>query len=207
MSVPYLSNQFDTTDNKLLQRAQVNSQESWRVLIEAYTPLVYQIARKCGLQPSDASDVTQNVLMELTRSLGNFHRRNHGSFRKWLRVVTTSKVNNYFIKQKSLAEADQKHALFSNLNGVSLPPPTEAEHTEENPQPLTDRQFKVQMVLNQVQGQVSAKTWQAFELMIAEVSSSEEIGLQLGMTADAVRMAKRRVLKRFQDLWEEQPQQ
>jgi RNA polymerase sigma-70 factor (ECF subfamily) len=170
-------------------------------------PLIYQLVRKSGLQPTDAADVTQNVLLELTKSLGEFNRQNRGSFRKWLKVVTTNKVNDFFRKQQSVGNSDKLHAALNNKNGVSLPPPTEDEHAANNSPPLNERQIMVQMVLNQVKEQVSEKTWQAFQLMSSEALTSEEIGRQLGMTAEAARMAKVRVLKKIQDRYEGTQQQ
>jgi DNA-directed RNA polymerase specialized sigma24 family protein len=119
-SSPDSSNSMDSTDNHLIQRAQVNSQESWRVLVESYTPLVYQMVRKSGLQPTDAADVTQNVLLELTKSLGEFNRQNRGSFRKWLKIVTTNKVKDFFRKQQSVGKSDKLHAALIRSLGRAI---------------------------------------------------------------------------------------
>lgn len=73
-------------DDAALVRACLAGQPgSWETLVRAYAPLVYTIARRAGLAPDDAEDVSQTVFTSLLTSLATL--RDGQSVSKWLIVV------------------------------------------------------------------------------------------------------------------------
>ena len=86
-----------STSHSLIERAQRADHGAWEKLTRLYSPVVYDWARKSGLQPDDASDVMQNVFQTLTSNLGRFERRNGSdSFRGWLYTITKNKIRDHF---------------------------------------------------------------------------------------------------------------
>src|SRR5262249_61315852 len=75
-----------TTHSSLLLRLRdVRDEEAWGHCVRLYAPLVYQYARRHGLQDADSADVTQEVLRALMNDAGRLeviHRQ--GSLRSWL---------------------------------------------------------------------------------------------------------------------------
>ena len=67
--------------------------------------------------------------------------------------------------------------------------------------PQTDTEAELQFILEQVKTEVSPTTWNAFEMLISGSWTSVEIGTELGMSPDSVRMAKKRVLDKIQAYW------
>src|SRR6266849_3626698 len=67
--------------------------ESWRRLVDLYTPLIQGWLRRLAVPPSDADDLTQEVMTVLVRELPQFkHNQQRGAFRNWLRTVTVNRL-------------------------------------------------------------------------------------------------------------------
>src|ERR1700730_12188334 len=64
---------------------------AWARFVELYTPLLYDWARRAGLQQADAADLVQEVLVLLFQKLPEFTYDRQRSFRGWLRTVTLNK--------------------------------------------------------------------------------------------------------------------
>src|SRR5690242_20425775 len=78
-----------TTPVSLLERVrQPTDQEAWSRFVQLYTPLIFYWGRRCGLQPDDSADLTQEVFATLVQKLPGFTYEQHKSFRSWLRSVT-----------------------------------------------------------------------------------------------------------------------
>ncbi|QDU80086.1 ECF RNA polymerase sigma factor SigE [Polystyrenella longa] len=176
-----------STDSQLIRGAQAEYDHSWSMLVETYAPLVYQTARKTGLQPDDASDITQDVLLQVYRSLSDFQPRNRGSFRKWIKVITRNKIVDLCRKQHLEVNLRELDELETRVH----------PRKESNSVFLNKRLAGIREIIAQVRETVSEKSWQAFESMLSEVETSEEIGQRLGMSDAAVRLAKHRILAQF----------
>ena len=44
-------------------------QEAWETFVEIYQPVVYRVGIQKGLQPADAEDVTQKVLISVSQAV------------------------------------------------------------------------------------------------------------------------------------------
>src|ERR1700722_19034103 len=73
----------------LLTRLQQDpsDQTSWDKFVERYGRHIYRWCRQWKLQDADAEDVTQDILMKLTRKLRAFAYNPSRSFRGWLKTV------------------------------------------------------------------------------------------------------------------------
>lgn len=78
-----------TTPPSLLERLrQPADPTAWQQFVDWYTPLLYDWARRLGLQDPDAADLLQDVFLALFRKLPEFHYNPQKSFRAWLHTVT-----------------------------------------------------------------------------------------------------------------------
>src|SRR5438128_2400824 len=82
------------TSFSLLDRLRLQPDaESWRRLVDLYTPLIQGWLRRHGVPPADADDLTQDVMAVLVRELPQFkHNQQRGAFRHWLRAVTINRL-------------------------------------------------------------------------------------------------------------------
>src|SRR4051812_42811648 len=78
-----------TTSPTLLGRLarMPTDQGAWGEFVARYGPQIYGWCRRWGLQEADAQDVTQNILLELSRQMSRFRYNAAGSFRGWLKTI------------------------------------------------------------------------------------------------------------------------
>src|SRR5712671_2205965 len=67
--------------------------ESWRRLVDLYTPLIQGWLRRHAVPAADADDLTQEVMSVVVRELPQFkHNQQRGAFRNWLRTITVNRL-------------------------------------------------------------------------------------------------------------------
>ncbi|MEM7313576.1 MAG: sigma-70 family RNA polymerase sigma factor, partial [Planctomycetota bacterium] len=79
---------------------------SWGTFVQIYSPFVYSIGRRYGLQDADACDLVQEVMREVAGSIGRFDANSAaGKFRGWLSLVTRRTLSRMLKKnQKAIAK-------------------------------------------------------------------------------------------------------
>lgn len=186
-----------TTRASLLLRLQdKRDEQTWREFVALYSPLIYGLARRQGLQDADAVDVTQEVLGVVARSIGRFsYDANRGSFRGWLFTLTRHELCDWHARQRSavIGKGGQEEATDSETPEPALD--DFAEHWEQ--------EFERHVFLRaseKVRGEVRESTWQAFWRTTAGGESGRDVAHALGMTVAAVYLAKARVLTRLREL-------
>ena len=91
---------MDSTSASLLRRLRQPDQEAaWQRFVDLYAPLVYHWSRSQGLNPTDASDLVQEVLAILVTKLPEFEYDPTQRFRGWLRTVTVNKARDFQRRQ------------------------------------------------------------------------------------------------------------
>jgi RNA polymerase sigma-70 factor (ECF subfamily) len=86
------------TPISLLERLRLRPDaDSWRRLVDLYTPLIVGWLRAhSSLQVSDVEDLTQEVQAVLVRELPQVrHDLQPGAFRRWLRTVTVNWLGTF----------------------------------------------------------------------------------------------------------------
>ncbi|MEM7317065.1 MAG: sigma-70 family RNA polymerase sigma factor, partial [Planctomycetota bacterium] len=73
----------------MLQRLRDQSadESTWDQFVERYGRKIHRWCRSWGLQEVDAEDVTQNVLLALSKQMKTFEYNANGRFRSWLKTV------------------------------------------------------------------------------------------------------------------------
>jgi RNA polymerase sigma-70 factor (ECF subfamily) len=177
-----------TTSVSLLQRLrQVPDAEAWERFVRLYTPLLFYWARRLGLQDNDAADLVQDVLVILVRKLPEFQYQPGRSFRGWMRTVL---MNKWHDQPRRAAAAP----LDSDVQPLA---PADAEALEEREYRL----YVVGQALRMMAADFEPGTWQACWETVVCGRPAAEVALELGISANAVYLAKARVLSRLrQDL-------
>ncbi len=167
---------------------------AWVEFCAIYEPTTYRIARKYGLQDADAREVTQEVLLLVSRKIQAFDVSRDGRFRGWLACIARNAAVDLLRRRKSPAVggSDFTRRLSEVPNQISNRDSDEFE-TEARRQ-----QFR--WAADQVRHLVNAKTWQAFWLSAVEGKPGEQVAKQLGMTVGAVYVARCRTLARVKSL-------
>jgi RNA polymerase sigma-70 factor (ECF subfamily) len=154
-------------------------------------PLIQRwLGRVPGLG-DEAADLAQEVLVVILSKVPRFDRRREGSFRAWLRKVTVNKVRTYRRQRQrrpvvGLDPADGFLEQLSDPNG-DLARDWDRDH---------DRHV-VEKLLAVVQPDFNRVTCTAFQRFGLQGESAAVVGGDLGLSENAVILAKSRVLGRL----------
>jgi RNA polymerase sigma-70 factor, ECF subfamily len=174
-----------TPASLLLRLKEPKNHIAWDRFVRLYTPLLLYWSRRAGLSESDAADVVQEVFFILVRKLPTFEYDPSKSFRAWLRTVLTNAWRN--LRRKKTAEP------FGTLD--ALPPATSDDLLE-----LEEAEYRRHLVARAValmQAEFQPKTWQACWELTVMGRSGDEVARDLGLSLNAVYLAKSRVLSRL----------
>src|SRR5881296_1121757 len=96
-----------------------DDQESWREFFDLYWKLIYGVALKSDLTPSEAQDVVQETIISVCKNIGKFKADPaHGSFKGWLLKLTRWRILDQ-IRKRPREEVARAHKTVRNQNGSS----------------------------------------------------------------------------------------
>lgn len=185
-----------STPVSLLKRLRVAKPDDaeWRRLHDIYLPLVrLWLGRVPGLG-DESSDLAQEVLIVVVRELPRFDRQREGSFRAWLRQVTVNRARAFSRQRRprpASAIDDQSEIFLAKLQDPAseLTKQWDREHDEH----------VLRKLLATTEPCFTAKTWRAFLGLAIEGQPASKVAAELGLTENAVLIAKSRVLKKLRD--------
>jgi RNA polymerase sigma-70 factor (ECF subfamily) len=188
--------QHSATSLTLLQRIRDGDSSGWRRVVDLYSPLVYHWCRRWGVEGADADDVLQEVFHAAAQGIAGFRREREGdTFRGWLRAITRFKALAFQrgrAQHPGPAGGSDAWRLLQELPAAD-PPAAEDAEEEDQLSVLYHRALEL------LRGEFEPRTWQAFWRTTIDDQPSADVGAELGMTANAVRMAKSRVLRRLRE--------
>lgn len=164
------------------------NQAAWQEFVRRYRPLIYGFCVGWQLQPADAEDLTQAVLLRLVEKMRGFRYDPSQSFRAWLKTVTRRVLVNDLPKrqrgqgsgdgavERMLAQAEAREGIIQAV---------EAAYDRE----LLDE------ALRRVRQRVPAQQWDAFRLTALESKSGADASKALGMLVSTVYSSKSKVQK------------
>jgi RNA polymerase sigma-70 factor (ECF subfamily) len=181
------------TSVSLMERlAGAPTDDDWRRLDELYRPLLRGWVARVGVPASDVDDLVQDVLVVVIREIAKFERRRKGAFRAWLRTILANRVKAYFRGQKYQPIATGDSDFQNRLDELQSP--------ESALSKLWDREHDrhvVASLMRRVQGDFDPVSLQTFRRHALEGEPAAHVALALGLTLNAVLLAKRHVLKRL----------
>ena len=183
------------TRGSLIRRlADRNDADAWTFFEDNYQQPVYRFARSRGLQPDDAMDVVQEVLMAVHRAAANWQSTGRvGSFRAWL-AESARRITLQITRQRARIGRGVGGSGFALEIGEVTDKSIADEArdcTEE------DRRWSFYCAAALVQKEVNPQHWMAFWLTAVDGKSADEVARQLSMKAGTVYSAKCRVLAKL----------
>jgi RNA polymerase sigma-70 factor (ECF subfamily) len=186
-------NSADATSSSLLRHAAAREPAAWQRLVSLYSPLVHHWCRQAGLPAHEIADVSQEVFAVVATSLAKFEPDREGTtFRAWMRGIARHKLQHHARDRGELAVG----GTDAHKRLQQMPAPTEGVELSESP---TDVTRLYQRALKQVQRQFEDRTWTAFWRVTVLNHAPAEVATELGITPNAVRQAKSRVLRRLKE--------
>ena len=184
------------TSKSLLAKARdCSDQAAWRRLTDLYAPLIEKWVRPHVAQRADAEDLVQEVMTTLVRELPRFDhnqrpgRSGHGFERS--RSIACGRTGTSEMRGRPpRAVATAREALAQLADPASdLCRSWDEEH---------DRHV-TRTLLASITLEFQPATWRAFERQVQDGLPASDVAEELGLSVNAVLIAKSRVLKRLRE--------
>jgi RNA polymerase sigma-70 factor (ECF subfamily) len=180
--------QMRTRASLLLRlRHEPHDQEAWNEFVERYGGQIAAWCRRWRLQPADADDVTQNVLLKLAARLRTFEYDPSRRFRGLLRTMAHNACKDYLEGKHRAVAASGDTGVQAVLESVvareDLAGRLEAAFDQE----------RLELAQAAVRGRVEPHTWEAFRLTALEGKSGADAASALGLKVGTVFKAKSKV--------------
>jgi RNA polymerase sigma-70 factor (ECF subfamily) len=164
--------------------------QAWRDFNDIYGPLVHRYCRLRGLQPSDAQDVTQIVLTNVSRAIADFqYDPARGRFRSWLGTIAYREIQRHRVKaERAVPGAGEGlgNAMIDRLDAEADSAWQEAFNAH-----------LYQESKRRIREEFDDDTWRAFELTWEHDTAPKEVATTMARPIQWVYKAKYRVLQRL----------
>ena len=178
----------ESTSISLLRRLKSPQADmAWQRFVDLYAPLIFYWGRQRGLGPSDAADLLQDVLGDLVVKLRDFEYDASQRFRGWLRIIVVNRANNMRRRNELAPQTGQYTNLLLAIDGDQDDLLAEAQY----------RCHIAKQTLMLMQADFKDSTWQAGWMQIVEQLPAADVAKELGISLNAVYLAKSRVLARL----------
>jgi RNA polymerase sigma-70 factor (ECF subfamily) len=181
------------TSASLLERLRTAPDEAaWRRLDDLYRPLIRRWLLRDPTLGEEAEDVVQDVMEVLVRELPGFQRRRTGSFRRWLRTITAHRLGAYYRSRQGRPRALGAPAAEGPLAQLADPTSELSRLWDEE----HDRHV-LRRLMELIEPQFEPITLAAFHRVAFDGVAPAQAAEELGLSLNAVLLAKSRVLGRL----------
>ncbi len=173
-----------TTSPSLLGRATSGDPLAWQRMVQIYGPLVYSWARRTGLQPQDAADVTQETFTAVSNRLAAYDgQRSGATFRGWLWTITRNKAADLVRNRQSQPGARGGSTNLANLNALSAKAlESVSDNADSQPEVASDQREIIRRVLAILRSSFEPTTWQAFWRTVVDGCTPDEVATELSLS-------------------------
>jgi RNA polymerase sigma-70 factor (ECF subfamily) len=168
--------------------------QAWGQLVDLYSPLLRAWFHREGLAEADSDDLSQEVLAVVCAELPRFvHNGRTGAFRLWLRRIAVNRLRA-FRRARRRQPGTGDDEFQARLDQW------------ENPDSPLSRQWDVEhdrhvsrQLLDRIRAEFQPATWAAFAGVMFEGQMPAEVAHRLGVSVNAVLLAKSRILGRLRE--------
>ncbi len=183
------------TTTVVLENLRNADEPAWGQFVNRFRGPIIRFACDLGMTADQAEDVAQETLMDFVRAYrSGQYDRNKGRLSSWLFGIAHRRILNAGRKlahQPRTTPAAGRTAFWANLPD---------EHAVRQSWDVSWERAVLDQCLEQARAEVEPRTIRAFELFAIENRSAVEVAEELGMSRNAVFIAKHRVLKRVLEL-------
>ena len=177
---------MNSTSPSLLKRLQNHEDEqAWERFTELYVPALYAWTRQLRLDKNEAEELIQEILALLVEKLPRLQYNPDKSFRGWLYTVSMNKWR----ETRRRARA-----------GIQVSEPLPEELVEEKSESFWELELKQRVIsraFDLLQSDFEESTAEAFRRYSLDGESAKKVASELGITVNAVYLAKSHVVRRL----------
>ena len=178
----------------LLIRLNTKDPDAWSAFWSLYGPEVARWCRSAGLPAHDVEDVSQEVFRSVSSNLAEFRRERPGdSFRGWLWTITQNKIRDHWrhkVRQPDAEGGTDAHWKIGQVADADWDNPASSAGGKPSPD-------LVRRALDCIRSTFEERTWRAFWEVVVQERPVAEVAKELGITPNAVYIARSRVLSRL----------
>ena len=184
------------TRRTLLSRLRnLDDQDSWRTFFNLYWRLLYNVARKSGLDDGGAQEIVQDTVIAVARKMPEFrYDPARGTFRQWLLRITRRRIIDHLrrvyrqppkaaVAPESLDEDEAHAAAIIDQSASAI----DAAWKEEWEKSTFDA------ALARVRAEINPRHFQVFDYCVLKDWPASKVAATLGLNAAQVYLAKHRV--------------
>jgi len=184
-----LSDEWKTRQSLLMRAQDPTDEEAWSEFVKYYENFIYHILHQLNINPSDCSDLVQDILVKLWKSLKTYDS-SQAKFRNWLGRVVRNAAFDYFSsikRRRVLMEKEQD--IVGILHATS----------QSDMEKLVEEEWMVYLTnqaLDRMREVFSGEAVNVFSLTLDGLPV-EEIAKQLNLSPASVYTLRCRVKSRF----------
>ena len=161
-----------------------SDQVAWEEFVSIYRPVVFRVAVKKGLQPADAEDVAQTVMVSVARAVEKWEPDpQRARFRTWLNRIAVNAAINSITRRKP----DRGTGESKSMELLAQHPDTDSQIDSQESElvRLEYRRESFRVAARQIKLEFEPDTWSAFWLTAVEGVSAQSVAdRSLPVTAD-----------------------
>ena len=167
--------------------------DAWREFAKIYRPVICRLAARRGLQPADAEDLAQQVLIAIAGAIERWEpNQSRAKFRTWVRRIAENAILNALTRgfRDPGSGSDDVRVLLEQ----------EPANSADSDQLQAEYRREVfAWAAGQIRDEFSDQTWSAFWLTAVDGLNVEEAIHQLGCTRGSVYASRSRVMRRLKE--------
>ena len=183
----------ETRPSLLLRIRDHDDRQAWAEFVTLYRPVVCQLARRHGMQPADADDLAQQVLISISRAIERFDPENgQARFRTWLKTIARHAIINALtrgVPDRAVGGGDAMDLLHQQ--------PAASQETQSLM--LQYRREIFQVAASQIRDEFQPDTWQAFWNSVVLGQDVDQVAESLNRSRGCVYTSRSRVMKRLKE--------
>lgn len=182
----------ETRASLLIRVRDPADQAAWQEFVEIYRPVILRLARHKGMQPADADDVAQQVLLSVAKAVEEYDPR-RARFRTWLHRIARNAILNALTRGKPDRGSGDTgmRAILSQHESHDGP--------DSDLLRLEYRREVFRWAAKQVRKEFQDDTWSAFWLTAVDGRDGDSVAQELGKSRGAIYAARSRVTRRIQE--------
>jgi len=183
--------------------------ESWREFFDLYWKLIYGVALKSGLTPTEAQEAVQETVISVCKNIAGFQADPaRGSFKAWLMKLTRWRIIDQ-VRKRRPEEVARFHKAGSHDADSSAATSTIGRIPDPSANVLEaiwDGEWERNLLsaaLEKLERQVNARHYQIFYLHVIKQYPVEKVAQVAGVEPDQVHLVKHRLGMIFRSAIEE----
>ena len=183
-------NEATATSTQTREGLRTGDEPTWNAFVARYRPRIILYARRLSLTPDEAEDGAQLTLEAFTNAYrAGKYDRELGRLRDWLFGIATNQIRKVF------------HQRPKELQGSTTV--LDGKETDRDLQAVWDAEWQhavIQQCLATVRTEFKQRTVRAFELYVLKEMAAKEAATVLGISTNAVFIAKFKILRRIREI-------